>query len=145
MRRESVGSFEDLNGYSITDAKTALAKRTVQKREKNILEMLPESTMTIRDLTDWYLNLRKVKKLKSYDSIKQALDNFNAIFGNNFVDEITLEMLEDYQEDRKEKGMADATIDKETIYAKAAAKHPAYTEYEQKTTRVIPVVRLARQ
>ena len=30
------------------------------------------------------------------------------------------------------------------LYAKAAASFPAYAEYEQKTTRVIPVVKLAR-
>ena len=29
VRRESVGSFEGLNAYSITDAQAALAKRTV--------------------------------------------------------------------------------------------------------------------
>ena len=56
QRRESVGAFEDLNAYSITDAKTALAKRRVQKKEKRLLEMLPESTMTFQELTDWYLD-----------------------------------------------------------------------------------------
>ena len=37
VRLESVGAFEGLNAYSITDAKAALAKRTVQSREKRIL------------------------------------------------------------------------------------------------------------
>ena len=37
-------------------------------------------------------------------------------------------MLEDYQEDRKDQGMADATIDKEMIYAKAVAKKAFYND-----------------
>jgi integrase len=113
VRRESVGSFEDLDGYSITDAKTALGKRTVQKREKRLLEMLPESTMTFQELTDWYLNLKTVKKLKSHVRLKYALNNFNAVFGNMVVADIKPILLEDYQEDREGQGIADATIDME--------------------------------
>lgn len=87
VRLESVGAFEGLNAYSITDAKAALAKRTVQRREKRILEMLPESTMTFQELTDWDLELKTVKKLKSYVRVKQALNNFNAVFDNMTIDE----------------------------------------------------------
>ena len=118
IRRESVGSFEGLNAYSIKDAKTALSKRTVQKREKRILEMLPEATMTFQELTDWYLKLKTVKKLKSYVRIKQALNNFNEVFGNMILDEIKPIMLENYQEDREGQGRADATIDMEISIAK---------------------------
>ena len=57
--------------------------------------MLPESTMTFQDLTDWYLELKTVKKLKSYVRVKQALNNFNAVFGNKIVGNIKLTMLED--------------------------------------------------
>jgi integrase len=113
VRRESVGSFEGLNAYSITDAKTALAKRTVQKREKRILDMLPESTMTFQELTDWYLGLKTVKKLKSHVRLKYALNNFNVVFGNMIVGDIKPVLLENYQEDREGQGIADATIDME--------------------------------
>jgi integrase len=118
VRRESVGGFEGLNAYSITDAKAALSKRTVQKREKRILEMLPESTMTFQELTDWYLDLKTVKKLKSYIRIKQALNNFNAVFGNMIVGSIKSILLENYQEDREGQGKAAATIDMEISIAK---------------------------
>ncbi|MCG6973105.1 MAG: tyrosine-type recombinase/integrase [Desulfobacterales bacterium] len=118
VRRESVGSFEGLNAYSIRDARTALAKRTVQKREKRILDMLPESTMTCQELTGWYLELKSVKKLKSFIRIKQALSNFNTVFGNMTADEIKPVMLENYQEDRERQGRADATIDMEISIAK---------------------------
>ena len=101
VRRESVGSFEEFDPYSITDAKLALSKRTVQKGEKRLLEMLPQSTMTFQELTDWYLALKMVKKLKSYVRIEQALDNFNEVFGNMTSDDIKPVMLENYQEDRE--------------------------------------------
>ena len=57
QRKESVGVFKDLDPYSITDAKAALAKRQVQKRERRILDMLPEFEMTFDELAQWYLNL----------------------------------------------------------------------------------------
>jgi hypothetical protein len=41
QRRESVGALEGLDPYSITDAKEALAKRQVQKRERKIFDILP--------------------------------------------------------------------------------------------------------
>ncbi|MFO7556730.1 MAG: site-specific integrase, partial [Desulfobacterales bacterium] len=117
-RRESVGSFEEFDPYSITDARLALSKRAVQKGEKRLLEMLPQATMTFQDLTDWYLDLKPVKRLKSYVRVQLALKNFNAVFGKIIVDHISLEALEDYQEDRLDKGASEATVDMEVNIAK---------------------------
>ncbi|MBW2602911.1 MAG: hypothetical protein JRE28_01165 [Deltaproteobacteria bacterium] len=80
--------------------------------------MLPESLMTFQELTDWYLELRTVKKLKSYIRIKQALNNFNVVFGDMIVDDIKPVLLENYQEDREGQGRAAATIDMEISIAK---------------------------
>lgn len=57
QRRESVAAMEGLKGNSIEDARTALAKRKVQKRENRILDMLPGSKMTFSQLAEWYLDL----------------------------------------------------------------------------------------
>jgi integrase len=92
------------------------------------MEMLPESTMTFQELTDWYLNLKKVKKKKSYVRIEQALNNFNTVFGNKVADDIKPTMLEDYQIKRKEQGRAYSTIDKEMIYSKAVVKKAFYND-----------------
>jgi hypothetical protein len=127
-RRESVGSFKEFDAYSIKDANKALSKRTVQKSEKRMLDMLPESTTTFQELTDWYLSLPKVKKLKSYVRIEQALHNFNAVFGNKIADKIKAEMLEEYQEDRVRQGRANATIDMEINYAKAVIIKAFYND-----------------
>ena len=99
-RRESVGGFEGLDPYSIKDAKDAESKRVVQKRENRIFDMLPESNMTFKELADWYLELRIVKKLASYERISIALNNFNSVFGNQIAGGILPIDIEDYQEKR---------------------------------------------
>ncbi|MFC1816917.1 hypothetical protein ACFL0M_13515 [Thermodesulfobacteriota bacterium] len=80
--------------------------------------MLPESKMTFRELTDWYLSLKMVKKLKSYPRYEQALNNFNATFGDMIVGNIKPVFLEIFQEDRETQGLADATIDMELTISK---------------------------
>jgi len=105
-------------GRSIEKARDADGKRRVQKRENRIFDMLPESKMTFQELTDWYLDLKTVKKLKSFTRIKQALNNFNQTFANMIVGNIKPVYLENYQEDREGQGRADATIDMEISIAK---------------------------
>ena len=51
QRRESVAAMEGLAGNSIDDARTALSKRAIQKKEKRILDILPESKITFGKLT----------------------------------------------------------------------------------------------
>lgn len=113
QRREPVG-------FSIEEARDAEGKRRSQKRENRIFDMLPESKMTFQELTDWYLDLKAVKKLASYDRIGQALDNFNSVFGQHLVNIIKQTDLEDYQDRRKGEGGADATIDMEIKIAQTA-------------------------
>jgi integrase len=119
QRRESVGAFEGLDAYSISDAREAEAKRMVQKKERRIFDMLPESQMTFSELTDWYLDLEKVKALASYDIIKIKLDIFNAEFGNRVVSDLKPVDLENYQSKREREGKAPATIDQEIRKVKA--------------------------
>ena len=118
QRKESVASFEGLDPYSITDAKDAESKRKVQKRENRIFDMLPEATMTFSELAEWYLNLKSVKKKASYKRDEQCLKNFNKVFGNYLVGSIKPVDLEDYQEQREQKGLAPATIDMEISITK---------------------------
>lgn len=63
QRRGSVGAVEGLNPYSLENAKVADAKRMVQKREKRLLGMLPESETAVYELRDVYVKLKSVKKL----------------------------------------------------------------------------------
>jgi integrase len=111
QRREPVGK-------SIEKARDADGKRRVQKREHRIFDMLPESKMTFQELTDWYLGLKTVKKIKSFTRIKQALNNFNQTFANMIVGNIKPVYLENYQEDREGQGRAAAAIDMEISIAK---------------------------
>ena len=74
--------------------------------------------MTFQELTDWYLDLKPVKKLKSFTRIRQALNNFNQTFANMVVGNIKPVYLENYQDDREGQGRAAATIDMEISIAK---------------------------
>jgi hypothetical protein len=112
QRREAVGSFEGLNPCSIEDAKTALQKRHIQKKEKRLLDIKADSTMTFKELTSWYLNLEKMKAKKSYWRMEIALNNFNAEFGHVIVSDIKPVDLENYQVKRAKKA-SDGTVDKE--------------------------------
>ena len=120
QRKEAVGVFKDLDPYSITDAKAALAKRQVQKRERRILDMLPEYEMTFDELAKWYLNLKSVRKLAAFDRYEDALNNFTKVFGKTFLGDIRQTDLEEYQIERKEQGAADATVDYEIKVAQTA-------------------------
>lgn len=121
QRRESVGAFEGLNAYSKTDAEIAMSKREVQKREKRILDMLPESTITFRELSDWYLNLPSKKKLASYSVLVSCLKKFNEVFGNTVVGDIKKEDLKNYQVLREKQGLKPASIDNEIVHAGSVA------------------------
>lgn len=112
------GAFEGLDPYSVTDAENALAKRKVQKKEKRIFDMLPESNQRFSELTEWYLGLEKIKALAYYDVLKINLDSFNAVFGNDIVSRIKPADLENYQARRKKEGYSDSYIDQEIGAAK---------------------------
>jgi hypothetical protein len=105
-------------GFSIEEARVSDAKRKVQKKENRILEILTESKMTFQELTDWYIELKKVKNLKSYKRVKVALGQVNAVFGAQRVNTVKPEQLENYQERRLEEGKAPATVDMELTIVK---------------------------
>ena len=71
-----MNTFEELNGYSIEDARTALSKRKVQKAENRILDVKQDTRMTFNELTEWYLSLEKVKSLASYGTIQSLEGHF---------------------------------------------------------------------
>lgn len=125
-RRESVNNMEGLNGYSITDANDALAKRKVQKHEKRIMDMLPGTTLTFTDLFKWYLELTDVKKLRSYNSTVSVLKAFENEFGNQIVNTILPEELKRYQQKRKAQGLKPSTIDKELRQTQTAIEQGFY-------------------
>jgi integrase len=112
-------------GLSIEEARAAEGKRRAQKVENpGILEKVPAKRMTFAELADWYLDLSTVKKLSSYNRIRQGIANFNRAFGTRIVSTLKPLDLEDYQEKREEEGRAPATIDMEislvkTMVAKA--------------------------
>jgi len=111
QRRESVGALEGLDPHSITDAKEALAKRQVQKKERRIFDTLPETVKTFNELAEWYLNLEKVKALAYHRTLCCNLSKFNELFGNYIVSNLSPVDLEDYQVKRQKEGYSDSYVD----------------------------------
>jgi len=128
QRRESVGAFEGLDPYSITDARDAESKRLVQKKEKRLFDMLPESEITFDDLADWYKDLKQIKKLSSFRRIKAILANFNKEFGQHLVKEIKASDLTDYQEKRLEQEASPRTVDYEISVVKTMVTRAFYDD-----------------
>ena len=109
-------------GYSVDDAKTADGKRRTQKKEGRIFDMLPESKITFRELTVWYLDQPKKKKLAYYNVLKINLASFNSVFGDMAVSAIKKNDLENYQIQRKDDGKSDSYIDQEIGAARSMVK-----------------------
>jgi integrase len=108
--------------YSIEDAKTADGKRKTQKKEGRIFDMLPEAKMTFNELTEWYLDQPKRKKLAYYAILKINLNSFNKVFGEKKINYIKKNDLENYQVQRKELGKSDSYIDQEIGAARGMIK-----------------------
>ncbi|MGP8051675.1 MAG: tyrosine-type recombinase/integrase [Desulfobaccales bacterium] len=112
-------SLPDGSPAGIEEVRAAEGKRKAQKKENpTILEKVPAERMTFIELSEWYLELKTVKKLASNRRIQAILSNFNEVFGNRIVSSIKLQDLEDYQETREGEGRAAATIDMEISITK---------------------------
>lgn len=109
---------KEMIGTSVEEARDADGKRRVQKRENRIFDIKPETKMTFKELTDWFLDLEKVKSLAYYPTLQFCLDRFNEEFGNMVVSHIKPIDLENYQARRKTEGRADSTIDHQIAAAR---------------------------
>jgi integrase len=117
--------FEKLTGEhstSIEYARDADAKRKVQNRENRIFDIKPVAKMTFLELTDWYLDLEKVKSMAYFPTLKIYLKKFNSEFGNKIVNQIRVTELENLQAKRKAEGKADSTVDQEIAAARVVIK-----------------------
>lgn len=127
QKREAV-SGEDLNPYSLEDAKKMHAKRVVMKVENKIFDVRKDSKWTFQQLADWYLDQEKVKSLASYGTIKTYLKKFNQEFGNRIVSTVRKLDLENLQGKREGQGLKPKTIDDEINYVKTMIINAAHNE-----------------
>jgi integrase len=103
----------ELVGTSFTDAQALDGKRKGQRKEKKLFDVKPDHEWTFQQLTNWYLELEKVKSLKSYWLVELTLKKFNAVFGDRTVADVKLSDLENYQIRRLKEGKAPGTVDHE--------------------------------
>jgi integrase len=135
--------------YSIEDARDAEAKRRTQKRElgKRFFAKVEEDKSTFGNLSDWYLSLSAVQTRRTHNRIDGCLANVKRALGERIISTIKPLDLEEYQESRKAKGAAPATIDMELTYAKAVVRKAfdndkvsgytlkAFQQYKRKLTK----------
>ena len=139
QKREPLSKFDDLDPYSIVDAQKALAKRTVQIKERTIFDALVDMDLTFNELAEWYLSLKTVKKLKTLKRSKIYLKKFNSVFGGRIVSDVNNIDLENYQESRTEDGAAPSTIDTEFSIVKTMVKkafHAGKFEINERTVKI---------
>lgn len=118
QKRAYVGSFKDLNGYSIEDARKANSKFEVNKVEKRLLDIKQDTEMTFNQLSDWYLDLEDIKSAPSYRIICIRLKNLNEEIGNKIVSDIQPIDIENYRAKREKQGLSDSYIDDEITAGK---------------------------
>ena len=104
-------------GLSIDEAKDADGKHGTMKREGrlkgSVFDVKPESSMSFKELSKWFLGLEKVKSLAYFGTLTIYLNKFNSEFGDIAVGELKPADLENLQAKRKAEGCADSTIDQE--------------------------------
>jgi integrase len=109
---------QELIGHSIEDARNANSARRTQKREnklEDMLEVQAEGKMTFNQLTEWYIELERIrckaKGIKSFRRKQDCLNNFNSVFGDRIVRDADQTDLEDYRLKRMEEGISKRTAD----------------------------------
>ncbi len=109
-------------GKSISEAKAAEGLRRSQKHADPLFDIKPDNRMTFQELSDWYVNLERVKALASFRRISIKLERFNEEFGSTIIRQIQPAGLENLQIKRKNEGLKPATIDDEIGQIKTMIK-----------------------
>lgn len=139
QKREPVKG-KGIKPYSIEHAKDMESKRKVQKREKRIFDVKPDTELSFKEIADWYLSqsdvtglLDETKKEKepfwsilvkgkptkpSWRVSAIKLKNLCEDIGNKVVCDVQPQDLEDYRTKRENKGLSDAYIDDEITAGK---------------------------
>jgi integrase len=109
---------QEFVSHSIEDARKADAGRKTQKRENKLEDMLDiqaDARMTFNEFTAWYIPIEKTRcetKGIGFRRKQNCLDNYNAVFGDTVVRDVTLDKLERYKLDRS-KEVSERQVDYE--------------------------------
>lgn len=109
----------ELIGNSIEEARDIQNERRRQKRRN---EIIPNSKIIFKELSEWYLDIEEVKGKASYRQMGYRVKLLNKEIGDRLVTHILPVDLQNYREKRRKKGVALATIDDEITQAKMIVK-----------------------
>jgi hypothetical protein len=108
----------DFIGFSIKEAKDADHKIKIQKRENRYFDPIPDSNITFKELSKWYLNQQDKEKDYHY-ILSLNLKKFNSEFGKDVVNDIKPIDLENFQAKLKKDNLSDSYVDQIIGAAKA--------------------------
>lgn len=121
LRFEKIGPSRQAAENRLMEIKRAIAEERYIDKNLNV-------KYSLGNLMEWYLDLTDTKSKKSYDRIKQALDNVKRILGPGIlISQLKPSHMETYKKKRKhEKSsartgqlIAPDTINKELVFTKA--------------------------
>ena len=102
-------------GYSKAEAQDEEERRANEARRGLVIDR----NITFSQLTDWYLNLEKIKALAWYPQLTILLNRFNNDLGGVLVSQVIPIDIENLRVKRQQAGYALSTIDQEVGAAKA--------------------------
>jgi hypothetical protein len=135
QKREYVGAFDDLDGYSIEDAQKAHSKRVVQKAENRLMDVKPKDNKTFNTLTKWYCKQDHIKAKASCREISARLKKFNSSFGDTLISQLDSTDLNNFQAKLKKEGCSDAYTDDVIRQARTMVNAASLTKEEKEDGR----------
>lgn len=102
---------EDVNSYSIEDARAMHSKRVVQKKEGKIFDIKEDDQKTFKEFSDWYLEQEDIMSAPSYRVIEIRLNKLNGEIGHRIVSDIQPSELKNFRAKQEKEGLSDAYID----------------------------------
>jgi integrase len=110
------GPFAKAKDAAARDGKIKSEKQSGRIGDKT------EYSWRVRDLTGWFLELKHIKVLRSYDRVVNAIKNVDRLLGDKKLTDLGTTDLRGYQTEREHEGAAYGTIDQELGHLKAAAR-----------------------
>jgi hypothetical protein len=98
----------------------------VQKIEKPLFDIEPDSNITFAELIEWFLDLDKIKKKAYYKTLNSNLKHFKDAFGDMLAGSLKPKDLERFQVQMQEADYSDSYIDS----ILEAAKNVVYKAFD---------------
>lgn len=118
----SLGTMKGVSPYSLRDAKLVEGKWRAAKREGtlDIFEHKAESSWTVNDLCNWFLQQATTQRKKNLPTCRSHLKQLCQRIGHKRLSSLTTHDLEEYHAQRMSEGKATGTANEEVFHLRGA-------------------------